>query len=297
LKTPDDPASPAEAPAQGGEHDRSQEEFAELRELLLRPERSRIDRLTQRLDDLALDPQELADRLPEAISLRAGRDRQLARALAPTVERALSESVRRNPREIATAIFPVLGPAIRKAIAQTMAGLVQSINGAIEHSLSPRGIGWRVEAWRTGVPFAQIVIKRSLVYRVEQVFLIHADTGLLLAHVSPPELKVADADLVSGMLTAIQDFVSDSFQEEEEGGKLRTFSVGELSVLVEPGPRAVVAAVVRGQVPDEFVVRLQDTLETIHSQMGIALADFEGDTAPFVESGVALPSTRTSVPG
>ena len=32
------------------------------------------------------------------------------------MEAALRESIRRNPREIATAIFPVLGPAIRKAI-------------------------------------------------------------------------------------------------------------------------------------------------------------------------------------
>ena len=72
--------------------------------------------------------EELAELLPEAIALRAGRDRQLARALAPTVESAIGESVRRNPREIATAIFPVLGPAIRKAIAETLAGLVASIN-------------------------------------------------------------------------------------------------------------------------------------------------------------------------
>jgi hypothetical protein len=42
---PDDPASPADAPGPGGEQDRSQEEFAELRELLLKPERSQIDGL------------------------------------------------------------------------------------------------------------------------------------------------------------------------------------------------------------------------------------------------------------
>ncbi len=49
-----------------------------------------------------------------------GAGRQLVRALAPTVESALGESVRRNPRPIATAIFPVLGPSIRKAIAEAL---------------------------------------------------------------------------------------------------------------------------------------------------------------------------------
>ena len=222
---------------------------------LLGAERRRLQELERRLDAAGVTREELAELLPEAIVLRAARDRQLARALAPTVESAIGESVRRNPREIATAIFPVLGPAIRKAIAETLAGLVASINSALEHSLSPRGLKWRLEAWRTGVPYAQIVLKHALVYRVEQVFLIHAETGLLLAHAWAPDLKVSDADLISGMLTAIRDFVADSFARERDAGGLRRFSVGELTVMVEQGPQAVIAAVVRGQAPDTLLAQ------------------------------------------
>ena len=226
----------------------------------------------------------LAELLPEAIAIRAGRDRQLARALAPTVENAIGESVRRNPRPIATAIFPVLGPAIRKAIAEALAGLVPSINRTLEHSLSPRGLRWRFEAWRTGRPFAQVVLRHALVYRVEQVFLVHADTGLLLAHAVAPDLAASDADLISGMLTAIRDFVADSFSPEREVGGLRRFSVGELTVMVEQGPEALIAAVVRGEAPDSLLPRLQDTLETIHLQFASALTEFDGDTAQFASA-------------
>ena len=263
-----------------GEYDPASAEFAELRELLLGGERRQLEELRRRLDSLGITPEELAEMLPEAIALRAGRDRQLARALAPTVENAISESVRRNPREIATAIFPVLGPAIRKAIAETMAGLVESINRAVEHSISLRGIAWRIEGWRTGVPYAQIVLRHSLVYRVEQVYFIHAETGLLLGHASAADLKVADADLISGMLTAIQDFVSDSFAIQE-GGELRTFCVGELTVMVERGPQAVIAAVVRGPPPDTLLLQLQDALENLHFQFAAAFAEYNGDAAPF----------------
>ena len=274
---PDDRA-PWESSATG-QFDPSAQELSELRELILGPERRRLRELERRLEAGAT-PEELAELLPEAIALRAGRDRQLARALAPTVERAISESVRRNPREIASAIFPVLGPAIRKAIAETLAGLVASINSKIEDSLSPRGLRWRVEAWRTGVPYAQIVLKHALVYRVEQVFLIHAETGLLLSHAWAPDLAASDPDLISGMLTAIRDFVADSFSPERDAGGLRQFSVGELTVMVEQGPRAMIAAVVRGQAPDTLLTKLQDTVETIHLQFFAPLADFDGDTAP-----------------
>src|SRR6185503_13640654 len=190
------------------------------------------------------------------------------------------ESIRQNPREIATAIFPILGPAIRKAIAETMSALVRSINSAVEHSLSPRGIKWRIESWRTGVPYAQVVIKHALVYRVEQAFLIHAETGLLLAHATAPGLQLPDAALISGMLTAIPDFVRDSFRPGE-GATLRTFSVADHTVQVEAGPMALLALVIRGEAPEEVLRKQQDTLETIHLQFAAALADFSGDSAQF----------------
>ena len=253
-------------------------ELSELRDLLFGAERRQLDELRRRLDTEELTPEELAEKLPQAIVQRAARDRQLAIALAPTVESAIKESVRRDPREFATAIFPVLGPAIRKSIAETMSGLVNTINRAIEHSFSPRGIRWRIESWRTGVPFAQIVMRHALVYRVEQVLLVHAETGLLLAHV--PDGSLGDADLVSSMLTAIGDFVNDSF-EPKKTGELRAFAAGDVTVLVEPGPRANIAAVVRGTPPDSLPAKLQSTLENIHLQWCDPLTAFNGDAAPF----------------
>lgn len=261
-----------------GTQDMSAHELSELRDLLFGTERRQLDELRRRLDTAELTPEELAEKLPQAIVQRASRDRQLAIALAPTVENAISESVRRNPREIATAIFPVLGPSIRKAIAETMSGLVNTINRAIEHSLSPQGIRWRIESWRTGVPFAQIVMRHALVYKVEQIFLVHAETGILLAHV--PDESLGDADLISSMLTAIGDFVNDSF-EPKKTGELRAFAAGDLTVLVEPGPQANIAAVVRGTPPETLPLKLQTTLETIHLQWSNPLTSFNGNCAAF----------------
>ena len=122
----DEPA-PWEAPPGRPGYSTDADDLKRLRELLLAPEQRAIDELRRRLDALSVSAEEIAEGLPEAITLRGQRDRQLARALAPTVEDAISDSVRRNPHEIATAIFPVLGPAIRKAIAETMAALVASV--------------------------------------------------------------------------------------------------------------------------------------------------------------------------
>lgn len=274
-----DPARPRVRPGSA--------EFVELRELLLGGERRQLDEVQRRLDAMGLTPAELAEHLPEAIGLLSGPDRTLARALAPTVEEALHESVRRNPGEVASAIYPVLGPAIRKAIAEALAELVGSLNRALESSFSIRGIRWRLEAWRTGVPYAQVVLRHALVYRVEQVLLIHAESGLLLAQAAPRDVATPDADLVSAMLTAIRDFVGDSFRQQQAGG-LRAFSVGELTVMVEQGPRALLAAVIRGNAPAEYLRTLQEALEAVHHRFPNALAAFAGDTTPFAAADPIL---------
>ncbi|NJM53355.1 MAG: hypothetical protein HC846_08145 [Blastocatellia bacterium] len=55
--------------------------------------------------------------------------------------------------------------------------MVQSLNQSLEHSISPKGLRWRIEAWQTGKSFAEVVMLNSLIYRVEEVFLIHRETG------------------------------------------------------------------------------------------------------------------------
>jgi OOP family OmpA-OmpF porin len=82
------------------------------------------------------------------------------------------------------------------------------------------------------------------------------------------------------MLTAIGDFVNDSF-EPKKTGELRAFAAGDLTVLVECGPQANIAAVVRGQPPETLPTKLQTTLERIHLQWSNPLATFDGDCAPF----------------
>src|SRR5215470_1442498 len=163
------------------------EKFSELREILVGPERKRLRDLQARLDDPHSQTKLVSNVLADAISLRAD-DPHLNRALSPAVERAINNSVRRNAKPLADALFPVMGPAIRKAISHALAAMVQSLNQALEQSLSWRAIRWRIDAWRTGKPFSEIVLLHTLLYRVEQVFLIHRQTGLLLLHVTAPSV-------------------------------------------------------------------------------------------------------------
>jgi outer membrane protein OmpA-like peptidoglycan-associated protein len=256
--------------------------FEQLRHLILAPEQEDLARLRERVENSDTRARDLSEVLPEAIEIRraAGGEEALGAALGPTLESALRESVKKDPGSLADALFPVMGPAIRRSIQQTLRTLFESFNEAMEHSLSVRGLQWRFEALRTGRTFSEIILMHSLVFRVEQVFLIHKKTGLPLAHAVAPSVAMQDASLVSGMLSAIQDFVRDSFHSAK-GEILEKINVGQLEVWVEDGPYAILASVIRGIPPPDYRLRMAETLEKIHKNLSGEMEKFAGDTAPF----------------
>ncbi len=267
--------------------EKPQDALNELRELLLKPIQAQLNELQKRLDTPDLHAKDVSRVLPEAISLRSKHDKKIEMALEPITEKTIKSSIRRDRKALVDALFPVMGPAIRRAIASAIQGMVQSFNQILEHSVSFNGLKWRFEALRTQKSFAEVVLLHTLVYQVEQVFLIHRETGLVLQHVVTKTVSADDPDLVSSMLTAIKDFVQDSFGETTDE-TLETLRVGERSVWIEHGPQAFLAAVIRGNPPVDLQNVLKDALEEIHFRQREDIAAFEGDTAPFEESRYIL---------
>ncbi len=148
------------------------DELTILRSLLLDIEPTKLKTLYERLENPQILPEDISKMLPEAVILRSKQDKQLGEVMVSTVENAIEVSVKQDHNVLADALFPVIGPATRKAISTALEEMMQSMNQTLEHSLSPQSFKWRLEAQRTGKSFAEIVLLRTLVYRVEQIFLI-----------------------------------------------------------------------------------------------------------------------------
>ena len=260
------------------------EEFEELRQLLLSREREQLRELHDRITDKERRSQDIASVLPEAVKISRGRGEELTHALRPAVEGSIKESIDQRPQIFVDALHPIIGPIVRRSIAESLRRLLQSLNQTLEHTFSWRGLKWRFEALRTGRSFAEVVMLRSLVYRVEQLFLIHRETSLALLHVNADPSMSRDSDMVAGMLSAIQDFGRDSFEAGEES-VLEEFRVGELQVWIAPGRSAYLAAVIRGNPPRELRSTLEETIESIHVLKGRPSRSFKGTRPSSSRSG------------
>ena len=283
LNDGDDP-SPETLSAREPHAGQGDADLQKLRELLFLREMELLRQLERRLDDPAQQAQETSEVIAEALLLRGQKkDNMLYTALEPMAESLFKEALRKNPMDFVNALFPLMGPAIRRSIAETFHSMLEGFHQTMEQVFSWKGLRWRWQAWRTGVGFSEVVLLNTLLYRVEQVFFIHAETGLVLSHVSGSDVTAQDADMVSAMFTAIQDFARDCFTGGPGSG-LDSLQLGEFTILLERGALAYLACVVRGAVPFEFRERLKDAMAVLQVKYAAELNSFTGDAEPFLSA-------------
>ena len=105
-----------------------EEGLSELRNLLFGAD------LQARLDNPKVLAEDVSNVLPEAIILRTMQDEQLTKAVVPTVEQAIHNSVKQDLNVLSDALFPVMGPAIRKAVSTALKTLTESLNQTLDNS-------------------------------------------------------------------------------------------------------------------------------------------------------------------
>lgn len=258
----------------------------ELQKLLLTVERDRLDRLEDRLKNSVVDTSAVAKVLPDAIRQRSStkQDQHLEKSLERIIGKTFARAILESPAFIAEAISPVMMPAIQRAIKTTVLGMMQ----AMDKSLSWRGMTWHWEAWKTGKSFAEVALSHTMKYKVERVFLFFKENGVHLGDVHRPDIPPFESgheDLISSMFssikTAVQKFAQDEFQASEQAA-MEEFKIGDdLTVLIEQGPKAVLAAVVRGLPPPSLRSALKDKLDSLHFELNEALQNFRGDKKAF----------------
>jgi OOP family OmpA-OmpF porin len=268
----------------------SEVKLNELRKMIVGLDTEDLQRLSIFVNDPDAFSQEISGLLPTSIKLMLEKGDISYSVLMPVVESALKDSVKQNPKVLADVLFPIMMPAIRKAVADDLSKMIESLNSTLENSFSPKRLGWRFKSMFSSSSYAEIVLSNAYIFRVKQVFLIHKQSGLLLGEVSDNRSSVTkDSDMVSSMLSAIKDFVQDSFDTKQQN-ELDTIKVGQFNIWIEQGPHAILAAIVEGNAPAEYRTILKETIEIIHLKQSYELEHFEGDIEVFKKSDAYLES-------
>ncbi len=99
-------------------------------------------------------------------------------------------------------------------------------------------------------------------------------SGILIAKAEREKTEL-DPDIFASMLTAVENFVSDSLSMmgEEHGSKLNSIRYGEFEILVQSTSEVSIAAVIEGTHSEFLINDMRDTLKNVSSEF----SSWEGD--------------------
>lgn len=301
-----------------------------LREILLEGDRARMRTLEHELEEVrttiadkealiaSLNPV-IADLLERKI---ASSGEEMAEIVAPLMGPAIKKQVAESKDEMVEALYPVIGQTVRRAVAEAMRKLVKQINARLDKSFNLKITWLRLKARMLGLPEPLVILPQVVPFTIEQLFLIDQRTGLLIAHTAVENAGTTNGtaingepiigkpengkpQMVSGMLTAIQDFTKEAFGPHAEGD-LHEVKYAEKMIFVASSPPVFLAAVTVGVAPQQFPEKLRGVLRRIHNTFHAALREFDGDAtlleatrapmekfiASFAETSIHKPASR-----
>lgn len=123
-------------------------------------------------------------------------------------------------------------------------------------------------------------IWRSSTTIIDEVFLM-TPTGMLMKHYTRRLRPDQDEHIMAGMLTAVQSFIKESF--DEHGGKLKEIRFENYDILISHSKTVVIAAIISTKTPEKLRLQLKEATEEIEERFGDRLTKWSGDTAEIAD--------------
>ena len=202
----------------------------------------------------------VADVLDRALAeAEVKRHTELSDAVAPLVVSTIKREINESQDELVDALYPITGRLVQSYVASAIRELTERIDRQM--TANPTML-W-LKSLATGRPVAELALARSQGLRVEEVYLIRRGSGELLARWPETGANTDRDQVMSGILTAINEFSLEAFADE--ASSLRQIDLNTAQVYLRASPRLLLAAKCSGVanaaverfIDEEFIATLE----------------------------------------
>ncbi len=216
----------------------------------------------------------LAAAVPIAIAQQINvNSEEFTNAIAPAMGEAIQKQIVLEKDKIVDALYPVIGNTIAKYMGET----IQAINKQVENTLSVEGIKRKIQAKLQGVSEAELIVRQSISFIPQAIFLIHKTSGLVICDIQSADSERLESDMIAGMLTAIRSFANDCMAQSGNVSELDEIDYGNFKIILEVAGYCYLAIIVKGETPKQFISQMRETLSKIVTSYGKSINKFEGD--------------------
>ncbi len=218
----------------------------QLRELIVRGERERLDEIQRILDT----PEELDKKAAPVIEQHLDErvshiQNNFKQTFGKQVNKLVEQKLEASKEELLNLLYPMIGSMVKKFISYQFQLLQESIEEQIQSTqsfFSPKNMVRRVKVMLFGISEEDQLLLDLGKITVEEVYVIQKDSGLLIGSYSKNETM--NQDMVAGMITALKAFAEDAFQRQHE--ELEMIEWGGYNIVIQNVYSYYFAAAVSG---------------------------------------------------
>jgi len=234
--------------------------FDQLRKILLeqdREERHELARKLHDLDDQLNSRERLETKVDPILKDQETRFQDnFPKLFGPQITETIKTQIKDSQDEVVEALYPIIGRMIKKYITSEIQKLNERVDHQMELAFSWEGWKIRIKAWISGTPQKDLVMSQLIEPKIEEIFVIEKDSGLLMGSFS--RQASVDQDMVAGMLTAIKAFVEDAFTSDAQ--QLESIDYENFKVVLKSFKSFYIAVVTSGGMSSAFQDKLDDLL-------------------------------------
>lgn len=165
--------------------------FNQLRKILLEQDWEERQELAQKLHDLD-DQLNSRDRFESKVEpilkdQEARFQQNFPQLFGPQITETISTQIKESQDEVVEALYPIIGRMIKKYIASEIQKLSEKVDQQMELAFSWEGWKIRIKAWFSGTPQKEVMLSQLIEPKIEEIFVIEKDSGILWAVI--PEIN------------------------------------------------------------------------------------------------------------
>lgn len=174
-------------------------------------------------------------------------------------------------------LYPILGGMVTRYVTNVFRELLEKINRKMEERLSFRSLRRKLKARLTGVSETELMFEESFQARILSVFVIHKETGLLIAESTWGETEIDDPHMVASMASAIKDFINDWIRRGGEASEVQLVSYGTSTLYIESAGSVYLVAFLDQEPDYEQRDRINDFFGGLVERYRRFFQRFDGD--------------------
>jgi hypothetical protein len=246
-----------------------------LKDILFTDDREYVEKISKRIELLeqALnDREKLSTKVDPLIESQIQEfTKSIPSTLGPVITQTLKEEIKNHKDEVVDALYPVLGKMVKKYVAQEIKVLSEKIDDQLGFLKVWKR---RFRSWFGNVKEEDLLLSELSTAKIEHVFLIERDSGILKASYS--KTTTIDEEMISGMLTAIKSFVEDAFNQKNQNLELIEYELYQIHL--QSFVTHYVAVVISGNYGLKSKNKVQDIIFNFYNSFMAMNVDLVFDT-------------------